>query len=1073
MECSRDNVLRIAKLLERGLHHDQGQRKLADDELSNLKKMAGFRSCLLAILTTRSFALQQRLLGATTLKNNISNYFGLVIQKRTPEEITAQNQEKEFLKAKLLVALEEPENKIATQLAAIISAIAAYEWPRNWQALFPALASQIQSGSNLLATRSLYTLHQVQKKLSKKRMSMSRMAFCKAAQELLPLLKGMWTAQTKTLMMGLQNISKQCPPPQPLEPSPQQLPPLQLAAVGAELTLKCLHRVIVIGVPDPDTNEDIQSLFSNFLSLLPSLCLLRSRLLPSSVLFKHVSKSVRVMARTVVETQVAQPLKFRKFLVGFALCFEQSLATAVDKKGLVFEKYTVQSLTYLTKVVSCPQYSGTGSKVGASFSADRGVQFDASAVQDAQRTLLQHFNQERVTSLAKLLMSQLLLLRQADLTKWQSEPEIYLKEESSLKAEEKARPAAEALLKALMAKFHGWLGPLVLQSLQEVVRKPANDMPSLLMKESVLHAVGIGSDALGPSFQQHKFDFVQLYTKCLASELNSTSDVQKITRRRVIWVIGEFALQVPDNLRGTVYGHVKKLLEERDLVVRLTAAEALRSLVGNLNFHTAREHFLPHGPAILERLFALVSECVELESKSDVMILVSQIVEQLGPTAKGMCGSILKHLPPIWEASEGADVSLIRVPLMSLLKSLVDAAGPDSQLLHSFVVPLLDKTLSASGPLIYLQEAALDLWVSVMKQAPAYSDGLHSLFSHWLVLQQGGTLHLQVLMALLESYLMLGQLTFVRAHAGAISSCLNGLITTNPSPERASFTAASSVLDDDGLVIVLSVIEPFIQLFPDQTLTGFEPLLSFVVVEIVKEAVYCAKKAQNQNNNKTMSAKRLGANGVFHDSKNVFSQQEEHHAEQPPTHISRPDKLLAVYFTLLGRMVLQSYAGAMRLLSGASRDQCPPELLISLVMDVWLDKIDAMKAQYQKKMACLGLVTLLASNNRQVLSRLSPILFVVNGVLSEEGEESDQVKQLRNAQVAQAQAVAANRRTELERLRLMSAADPAERVGLRDYCISKLQQCRTRCGDPLFREVLKSVDNSIMAEFRKLANPGF
>eukprot|EP00808_Paulinella_micropora_P011556 g82632.t1 len=1072
------------------MHADDPQRrKAADEELNQLKKVAGFRSCLLVIVTTQSLTLQQRLLGALALKNNISNYFGLVLQKRTPEQVAAQDKEKELLKSQLLSCLEEPENRLAIVITAVIALIATFQWPRNWPSLFPTLVQHIQTGSNLLSTRALYTLHQVQKKLAKKRMTMSRLAFVKASEALLPLLKGMWTTTTKTFMMGLQSLFKAFRPPAPLQPSPQQLAPLEASGLRAVLTLKCLHRVVVLGVPDPDVNPHIQELFTAFLSLLPSLQQVRARLPLSSLLHKHVSKIMRVMVRTILELQVAQPLRFRKFLVAFCKCFEQVLRNSVDKQGnLTFEQCTVLCLTFFHKVVSCPQYSGAGSKVGASFSADRGIQFDAQAVEDAQRTLLSFFTPTQVKDLAQLVLTKLLPLRPEDLQRWRIEPEVYRKEESSLKAEEKARPAAQALLKSLMTKFQQLLAPLVLQLLQEVVRKPASDLPSLLKKEAVFHAVGIGSDILGPEFKKHNFDFSQLYTRCLANELASTAEVQRITRRRIIWVVGEYALQVPDALRNPIYQQIRRLLEESDLVVRLDTAEALRALVSNLQFDTTRDVFVPHGQALLERLFKLINDSTELDSKQNVMILISQIVEKLGPAAKNLCGCILKYMPAIWDASANSDSSLVRVPMLSLLTSLVAAAGPDSPQLHGFVLPLLDKSVRPTGPLIYLQEGALDLWLTVIKQAPKYTDSLHELFGHWLLLQQGGTLHLQVLISLLESYLLLGQLAFMRSHAKTVCSAINSMISsgdTNPTspfaPASANFISASIVLDDQGLATVMAVVEPFAQLFPEQTLTGFEPILCFVIGELVQESVYQAKQnnsSSNNNNSKEGGARPAPArsierNGVFSQNADGKYDASGHHAVAGPAHVSRPDSVLAVYFTLFGRLVLQAYGGTMRLLAAAAQGKVDPGELLAVIIDVWLDKIDAMKAQYQKRLACLGLVSLLGTNNRAILRRLSGILYQVVGVLGEEAEESAQSKQLRAQQIAQAQAVLPARRTELERLRLMAAADPAEQLSLRDYSLQKLRLCRQRCGDSGFAEVLQSVDNRIMQDFRRLARPDF
>lgn len=80
-------------------------------------------------------------------------------------------QEKTTLKQAFILNFNEPVSQIATQIAVLISKVARYDCPREWQELFPRLLQAVETQDNLVQHRALLTLHHVVKAISSKRLA--------------------------------------------------------------------------------------------------------------------------------------------------------------------------------------------------------------------------------------------------------------------------------------------------------------------------------------------------------------------------------------------------------------------------------------------------------------------------------------------------------------------------------------------------------------------------------------------------------------------------------------------------------------------------------------------------------------------------------------------------------------------------------------------------------------------------------------------------------------------------------------------------------------------------------------
>jgi hypothetical protein len=188
-----------------------------------------------------------------------------------------------------------------------------------------------------------------------------------------------------------------------------------------------------------------------------------------------------------------------------------------------------------------------------------------------------------VASLARLLITQFLTLRQEDLEAWEEAPEEFFQEEQLVRADERIRPATEALLCALFQRFQEAMAGVCIELLSHTLEHcpPSAQCPppgsppfkQLLIKEAVYLAVGVGAFELADAFKANHFDFGGWYRSVLTKEINTTDEGLKVIRRRAVWVAGEWASDVTSgHLRQLIYADIQSLLSQPDLVVGMAAA---------------------------------------------------------------------------------------------------------------------------------------------------------------------------------------------------------------------------------------------------------------------------------------------------------------------------------------------------------------------------------------------------------------------------------------------------------------------------------------------------------------------
>jgi len=120
-------------------HHQV--RKPAEEALAQAGNGRGFIEVLIIIISNARNDADLRLSAIICLKRTMHRHW----RPRRADQYTLADDEKAGLKRFLLGHMEEPEKRVAVQLAVVVADIARREWPGSWDELFPSLMATAHS----------------------------------------------------------------------------------------------------------------------------------------------------------------------------------------------------------------------------------------------------------------------------------------------------------------------------------------------------------------------------------------------------------------------------------------------------------------------------------------------------------------------------------------------------------------------------------------------------------------------------------------------------------------------------------------------------------------------------------------------------------------------------------------------------------------------------------------------------------------------------------------------------------------------------------------------------------------
>ncbi|CAG2187918.1 Importin-11 [Mytilus edulis] len=458
------------------------------------------------------------------------------------------------------------------------------------------------------------------------------------------------------------------------------------------------------------------------------------------------------------------------------------------EKGLLFEKFTVNCFNLMKSIVLCDMYKPLRNS----------SELTEPMRQESCKIKTEFFTFATLSEICRRLVSQYFLLSSEDLNTWDTDPEEFCQEEIGDSYRYSIKPCTEALFLALFKENRMSLSPVLIEMVHQIqLNSDPNDIMAVLRKDAVYNAVGLSAFDL---FDDINFD--EWFTSHLLSELTNRHVNYRIIRRRVIWLIGQWVgVKMSQSLRPNLYQALIPLLaKEEDLVVRLEAAQTLKTAVDDFEFSV--DQFLPFLETLFSLLFQLLQEVRECDTKMQVLHVISFVIERVGPKIQQYATALIHYLPALWQ--ESAEHNMLRCAILTTLIHLVQMSTDVTQ-----------------DQYIYLVEDGVELWHVTLQNTSASTDHMLHLFSNMTGLLELGTENLRMCLKVIEDYILLCPVEFMQQYSSVLVQSLGSLMTD---------------IKTEAQVLVLRVIELVLKTFPKEAPEAFSPLLpSFIKAVLENE----------------------------------------------------------------------------------------------------------------------------------------------------------------------------------------------------------------------------------------------
>ncbi|KAK2165868.1 hypothetical protein NP493_1346g00008 [Ridgeia piscesae] len=668
--------------------------KPAEQQLKQWETQPGFYTILQTIWSNHSLDQNVRWLAVLFFKNGVDRYW----RKTAPNAV--REEEKAVLRQRLLMAIAEPVNQIATQLAVLTAKIARLDCPHNWPELFPTLLEAVKSPEVLLKQRALLMLYHVVKALASKRLAPDRHIFAELTASLFAYILTLWDAHTENTAKYIQG---------------QGHADLLMSFDQSILALKVLRKLVVFGVKQPDKNESAITFVNLVFQRLEQFLTSKNEMqFLSQDLFPRREKVITLLTKVLLDLQENHPESYIVFIrPTFDLAVRYNFTD--EAQGFVFERFTVNSLNLIRNILRCESYRP----------AKNIEDTKNPLVLEAHQIKLTYFNVTMLPGICRQLISHYFPLTPDDLEKWDADPEDFIADEGGDSWKFSLRPCVEGLFLTLMKEFWEVLTPVILSLMQEY-QAPINfdDMNAILMKDAIYTAIGLASFDL-----YDDVDFNQWLQSHLLAELTTKHTNYRVLRRRVVWVIGCWVgVKMAPEMRPTMYEALLPLLQRsEDLVVRMEVANTLRIAIDDFEFKT--EQFQPYLDSSFTLLFQLLKDVVECETKMQILRVISFIIERMQRQIRPHAAPLVQYLPQLWQ--ESSEHNMLRCAILTTLTFLVQGLGAQSVSMYDFLIPVIQMSTDVTQDQhVYLCEDGVELWHHTLQHCPRISPQLIDLYTN-------------------------------------------------------------------------------------------------------------------------------------------------------------------------------------------------------------------------------------------------------------------------------------------------------------------------------------------------------
>ncbi|CAL7948181.1 unnamed protein product [Xylocopa violacea] len=777
----------VIEVLQQAGSQDPNVLKPAEQTLKQWETERGFYTALYNVFSNHSLTINIRWMAILCFKNGVDRYW----RKNAPNGIA--DDEKEFLRQRLILNFEEPVNQLAVQLAALIAKIARYDCPREWRSLIPTLLEVIRGQNPLAQHRALLTLHHVVKSLASKRLAADRRLFQELTINVFSFILNLWNTYTESFLILASNGA--------------DTNQIQEALEKALLLLRILRKLIVNGFNKLSESQDAMSFLEIVFERARTSLECRKTLISRGIQMEVCDKFIIHLTKVLIGVSEAHSSCYVE-LIPTSLEFSVFYCFTEAGQALAFEGFVIQCLNLMKRIVLSTYYYCKGKGFGGVGTAEDPSMLRANQLGE------EFFTPETLTEICSRLVTHYFLLTPSDLESWDTDPESFVVDDGGDSYKYSLRPCTESLFLAIFHRFGNVVAP-VLVDLMQRHHQPVdpNNLHAILLKDAVYNAVGLVAFDL---YDEVNFD--QWFSTTLKEELKIRSNNYRIIRRRVCWLIGRWtSVKLSAELRPELYELMVEVLSpEEDLGVRLAASDALKLAIDDFQFNP--EEFSPYLEPAFSLLFSLLKEVKECDTKMHVLNVLSFMIERVGSEIKPHVGTLSSYLPALWQQSE--EHNMLRCAIISTLVHLEKALGPESVVLEPLVVGVIALSCDVNQDChVYLLEDGLQLWLALLENAPAPTPAVMDLAKNLPALLEQSFEYFKLCLYIVQAYIILSPQEFLSQRGAIIIETLRSLLGD---------------VNSEGIVMIMTVFELCLCASPRQGAELIKPVLIIIFENMYK-----------------------------------------------------------------------------------------------------------------------------------------------------------------------------------------------------------------------------------------------
>ncbi|XP_053971959.1 importin-11 [Hylaeus volcanicus] len=743
----------VIEILQQAGSQDPNILKPAEQTLKQWETERGFYTALFNVFSNHSLSVNIRWMAILCFKNGVDRYW----RKSAPGAIAED--EKAFLRQRLISNFEEPVNQLAVQLAALIAKIARYDCPREWDTLIPTLLDVISGQNPLAQHRALLTLHHVVKSLASKCLLPDKRMFQELTINVFNFILNLWNTFTESFLIMVSNGT--------------DTNQIQEALEKALLLLRILRTLIVHGFDTPSKSQDAM-VFLEIVFERAKACLeCRKTLISRGIQMEVCDKFIIHLTKVLLGVLEIRPFYYVELIPTF---FEFCVFYCFTEAGqsLAFERFIIQCLNLIKSVITLPHFH----RFGKLKPAEDAV-FSLPDVMDRTRHLKQKFcTPEILTEICSRLVTHYFLLTPSDLELWDTDPENFFVDDGGESWRYSLRPCTESVFLAIFHEFRDVFASVLVELMQRH-HQPVdpNNLHAILLKDAVYNAVGLAAFDL---YDEVNFD--QWFSTTLKEELKIRSNNYRIIRRRVCWLIGRWtSVKLSAELRPELYELMVEVLSpDEDLGVRLAASDALKLAIDDFQFNP--EEFSPYLEPAFSLLFSLLKEVKECDTKMHVLYVLSFMIERVGSEINPHVGVLSSYLPELWQQSE--EHNMLRCAIISTLIHLEQALGSESVILEPLVVGVVQFSCDVNQDgHVYLLDDGLRLWLTLLENARVATPAIMDLAKNIPALLEKSTENFKLCLYIVQAYILLSPQEFLSQRGAVIIETLRSLMADLRSDE--------------------------------------------------------------------------------------------------------------------------------------------------------------------------------------------------------------------------------------------------------------------------------------------------